>query len=530
MPPKATPCTTLLPLHFPLITLHLRPRPLTYLTIAGLLLLLGTCNRPPHPGEALARTYCTGCHGFPGPDRLSKRVWRTEVLPLMGVFLGVPGGRVVESGSANVFPRRPQLTGEEWADIQQWYLREAPDTLASAAEDREEIAVGLRHFRTRFPEVGEALPLTTLVRIDTARRRLAVAELGEAASSLHLYHPASGETTQVPLDRPLADLDFVGDDLYLTALGDLIASDRAWGALEAIRSASVTGGYGRVETLIPELQRPVQSLRLDVDEDGDQDWIIAEFGKYSGSLSWWEAVAGGQWQRHEILPLPGAVRMALTDHDGDGRQDLMVAFGQGDERISVFLRDGQGGFRERRLLEFPPTNGTVSFELADFNGDGRQDVLYVNGDNADYDDPGLKPYHGFTIYLRGRDDTYTEAYRFPTNGAYGARVADFDLDGDPDIATIAFFPDYSLAPTESFVYLENVGGVGEQLRFSPSTFREYSAGRYLVMDSGDVDGDGDEDIVLGSYTDFALDHDVNGLRERWRERGPAVVWLENTVR
>ena len=434
----------------------------------------------------------------------------------MGVFLGVPGGRVIESGSANVFPRYPQLTGEEWADIQHWYLREAPDTLASAAEGREEITLGLRHFRTHLPPVGVTPPMTTLVQIDTVRHQIAFADIKGSGGKLHFYDPGSDHTVELTLDRPVADLARVGDTLYLTALGELIASDRASGGLQTMVYDSTAGRYGAGQTLLYGLQRPVQSLSLDVDEDGKSDWIVAEFGKYSGSLSWFGQGGGGQWQRHEILPLPGAARMVLTDHDGDGRQDLLVAF-------------GQGGFRERRLLEFPPTNGTAGFELADFNGDGRQDILYINGDNADYDRPGLKPYHGYTIYLRGPEDEYTAAYHFPVNGAYGAQVADFDLDGDLDIATVAFFADYSLAPREGFVYLENVSERKDRLDFRPSTFREFSAGRYLVIDSGDVDGDGDEDIVLGSCTDFPVERDAHGLRERWRAGGPAIVWLENLI-
>ena len=37
-----------------------------------------------------------------------------------------------------------------------------------------------------------------------------------------------------------------------------------------------------------------------------------------------------------------------------------------------------------------------------------------------------------------------------------------------------------------------------RLEFNPFTIKEYDQGRWLTMDAGDVDGDGDEDIVLGS--------------------------------
>lgn len=496
--------------------------------------LLGSCTSEApdrSTDRQLAETYCTGCHAFPEPDLLSARVWRKNVLPLMGAFLGVPGTRVLNPTITENFPSQPQLTPGEWAAIQQWYVDLAPDTLPSAARGREEIAVGLRHFTTHLPEGDGAPPMTTLVRIDTAGRRVVYGEGSPAGSRLHFLNPATNRTESIGIGRPLADLDFAGDTLYLTALGEMIASDEPWGALEILtkEGRDGSGHYGPAQTLIPNLQRPVRSLRHDVDQDGDPDWIIAEFGKYAGRLSWFEN-DGGNWTRHSLIERSGAVHLQLTDHDGDGRQDLLVAFGQGDERISLFSHDAGGHWRERRLIEFPPTNGTVHFQLADFDGDGREDILYVNGDNADYKNPGLKPYHGYTIYLRGRGATYTAAYHFPANGAYGARVADFDLDGDLDFATVAFYPDFSVEPRESFIYFENTGGVGGPLTFVPSTLTDYRSGRFLVLDSGDVDGDGDEDIVLGSYVGFSTEHDRSGLHENWVSDGPPVIWLENTVR
>ena len=42
-------------------------------------------------------------------------------------------------------------------------------------------------------------------------------------------------------------------------------------------------------------------------------------------------------------------------------------------------------------------------------------------------------------------------------GAFGARAADFDNDGDLDIAAISFYPDFEIEKRESFVYLQNNG-------------------------------------------------------------------------
>src|SRR6185369_5759076 len=102
----------------------------------------------------------------------------------------------------------------------------------------------------------------------------------------------------------------------------------------------------------------------------------------------------------------------------------------------------------------------------------------------------MKPYHGVRIYLNDGHDRFQETFFYPLSGAYKVVARDFDGDGDLDLAAIAFYPDYASKVPVSFVYLENQGGG----KFEASTMVEQNAGRWLVMDVGDVDGDGDEDL------------------------------------
>ena len=100
------------------------------------------------------------------------------------------------------------------------------------------------------------------------------------------------------------------------------------------------------------------------------------------------------------------------------------------------------------------------------------------------------------IYLNDGSWNFKESWFFPLNGAFKAVAADFDGGGDLDIAAISYFPDYDKSPEESFVFLENIG-TKSHLEFKPHTFPDSARGRWLTMDVGDVDGDGDLDIVLG---------------------------------
>ena len=207
----------------------------------------------------------------------------------------------------------------------------------------------------------------------------------------------------------------------------------------------------------------------------------------------------------------------------DGLLDVMVLVSDAREGLHLLMNQGDGGFELQTVFETDSAYGHTFLELNDFNADGLMDALVVNGDNVDSDPYNtLKNYHGVRIYLNRGDLQFEEAWFYPMYGAFIAKAADFDVDGDLDIAAVSFYPDFTDPDRESFAYLENQGG----LEFVPSTSDELNNGRWMTMDIGDIDGDSDVDVVLGgSYLDIGL----FGNPELYDQLVESVLILKNTL-
>ena len=467
-------------------------------------------------GQEQSHVLCISCHVYPEADLHDAATWRMQVYPLMHKNVGIadinPNGSDAERAAL-----------EQWRLIWNYYFLAAPVT-AIPQGPRPPIHRELKGFTVEDPKYRRGLGYATMVQIDTNAHQIYV---GNALTrTLDVLDQNGKGVASTKLDSTLTHLLRQPDGDWLgTQIGMVVPDDRPLGRVTHFSRSSLR--FQPESVVLTNLVRPIECAVGDLTGDGLPDLVVCSYGNrtgVSGKLAWYENRGNTNYEEHVLLDRPGATRCQLLDYNHDGRLDIIALMAQAREGVFLFRNDGGGEFTEIPLITQPPAWGFVSLQVVDLNGDGYPDLLTANGDLGDFECPP-KRYHGVRIYLNDGKWNFHEAFFYPLNGAYKAVAADFDGDGDLDIAVISFFPDYQRSPEESFVYLENRGN----LEFSAWTFPECERGRWITMDVGDLDGDGDLDIVLGAAykTPFRA---TSEIQERWNKEGPSLLILRNNLR
>jgi FG-GAP-like repeat len=487
-----------------------------------------SCNRPHQSdGEQLARTYCGVCHAFPEPQLLDKKTWASGVLPQMAPRLGITTNSLYDQTSRDpdmvVLPKA--VSEQDWEKIVAYYRQSAPDSLPYQTLPVQP-QIDPEFFKTAAFAPGiRSSAIITLLKIDSTHRRIFVGEAG--SNSLRVFDWSRRLLSSLTLGSPPTDLVVDGSDVLVLESGILNPNDEPKGSL--VRYDFTHGDSLRFSgVVLDSLIRPVFFQQFDFDKDGRKDFLICEFGNNRGRLALYRSRASG-YERQVLDPNPGAIHFEIRDLTGDGAPDLVVLFAQANERIALYENDGKGNFSAppRILARFPPVYGSMYFSLHDFNGDGAMDIVYVNGDNFDYSRV-LKPYHGVRILENDGKNNFRERFFFPVYGAARAEVADFDGDGDLDIVVTSNFADMRTHPERGIVYLENLGGY----RFKPYAFSIASANNWNLSASGDLNGDGKPDVIigamdLGSVARFQQQYSSGGLQTT---KNPILFFENRTAR
>jgi hypothetical protein len=227
----------------------------------------------------------------------------------------------------------------------------------------------------------------------------------------------------------------------------------------------------------------------DINGDSLIDVVLQHANGSGGWLGWLEATTDstGGWPRHIIADsLADGRRFAAgdLDHgdlDGDGDPDVIGVVHPGewtDADAPAYLYWFENHSWERHPIGQIP-DALKDIDLADFDGDGRLDIVAVTFEE-----------HVLTIFRQQADGTFSIAHQIVLENLHeGMDTGDLDGDGDPDIATNGY-------------WLENPGqdlsrpwsvGVIDEIWHNQTGDWSRNATKVAVAD---LDGDGRNEVLI----------------------------------
>ncbi len=256
------------------------------------------------------------------------------------------------------------------------------------------------------------------------------------------------------------------------------------------------GGFVDGTSRLPvDLSSSEHVIFVNVDGDGDEDLVI---GKQLSLCLYLNDGNGYFTDASGNLP-GGQYSVSAGDVEGDGDQDLLCLG-------HLFLNDGSGMFWDMGYV--------ASGELRDVDGDLYPDIFQPD-----------------TLFLNDGTGSFSdESHRLPVLGAASAwTMEDFDADGDSDYVLAQIVWDYVRRPMErAYLVLNDGSCFFEDVTAFSSDLPLQKANAAALAD---MDGDGDVDVVTGASLDgpmgtweqklFLFHNDGSG---RFTDRSDLVPW------
>ena len=315
-----------------------------------------------------------------------------------------------------------------------------------------------------------------------------------------------------PAHVQVIDFDKDGDkDIMVAVLGMLFPNNDKIGSVVILEN---DGRFNFTKHIIAEKIARVSDVRAgDLDNDGDMDLAVGQFGYDDGETRWIENRGNWKFQNHPLQYLSGPVNVEITDIDFDNDLDIISLVTQEWEEIYCFINDGKGQFKPNLLWGSSNQDyGSSGISLCDLDQDGDMDILYTNGDAFDYIPPQGRPWHGVQ-WLENKGNLNFEFHRICNfTGATNVRPADVDNDKDIDLLVVSAFNLWDRSESNSFIWLENTGNMNfmkHEISKNPT--------HLLTCEPGDFNNDGLIDVITGGMHTYPP----------YNRMGRITLWINN---
>ncbi|MFH2034984.1 MAG: FG-GAP-like repeat-containing protein, partial [Candidatus Zixiibacteriota bacterium] len=401
------------------------------------------------------------------------------------------------------------------------YLNERRPRIAGSSPNQNDLNI--------IPSTEINLTLDTTMSSSTFSNSTLIVHASQ--TGLHSGTISYDEPTKTATFEP--DEDFAPGEIVTVTLTDGIESTEGVPLKPYTWSFTIEAEEAPAEFEIIEeyatFNAPHDAVPVDYDNDGDMDIWVACLDDSEDNLSIYLNDGNGFFTPGSTYVVyDGTGSLAFADFNGDGFTDLVANKGK---QVVLGYGNGDGTGYAGPVLscwEGDPQSGVYQVITSDFNSDGHADIATCNATTTD-----------ISIILNNGDGTFEGAVQYPVaNFPVSITYGDIDNDGDIDIAVANHFDDkitihrnngdgtfanyveyitsqgpYSIkmADLNGDQYLDITCGHGSSvstdtvtvmMNNGDGTFANYQTinvgNAPLKVNTGDMDGDGDIDIIVAN--------------------------------